>query len=113
MELLNTLNQRANSQCELCAASDGLTAFAVGPKPGDSADEFVLACTSCVAQLADPARIDANHWRCLNDSMWSDISAVQVLVWRVLNHLAATEDWPQALLDMLYLDDETQGWASA
>jgi len=32
--------------------------------------------------------------------------------WRILNRLKA-EGWPQDLLDMLYLDDETLKWAEA
>ena len=49
--------------------------------------------------------MDANHWRCLNNSMWNTEPAVQIVVWRLLHQLRA-EGWPQDLLDMLYLDDE-------
>ena len=42
--------------------------------------------------------------------MWSEVPAVQVLAWRMLHHLRA-EGWPQALLDMLYLEAETLAWA--
>ena len=56
--------------------------------------------------------MDANHWRCLNDSMWSTVPAVQVIAWRMLSRLKA-EGWPQDLLDMLYLDEELQAWAEA
>ncbi len=38
--------------------------------------------------------------------------AVQVMAWRMLNRLAA-EGWPQDLLEMLYLDEETLLWAQA
>jgi protein PhnA len=44
--------------------------------------------------------------------MWSQVPAVQVLAWRMLTRLSA-EGWPQELLDMLYLDDETLAWAKA
>ncbi|MCW8922371.1 MAG: alkylphosphonate utilization protein, partial [Gammaproteobacteria bacterium] len=57
-------------------------------------------------------KIDVNHWRCLNDSMWNQTPAVQVMAWRMLDRLSA-EGWPQDLLDMLYLDDETLAWAKA
>ena len=53
-----------------------------------------------------------NHWRCLNDSMWSQVPAVQVMAWRMLNQLRS-EGWAQDLLDMLYLDDQTMAWAQA
>ena len=44
--------------------------------------------------------------------MWSTVPAVQVMAWRLLNSLRH-EGWPQDLLDMLYLDDETLAWARA
>lgn len=56
--------------------------------------------------------MDANHWRCLNTSMWSTVPAVQVMAWRLLNSLRH-EGWPQDLLDMLYLDEETLAWAKS
>lgn len=42
--------------------------------------------------------------------MWSSVPAVQVIVWRVL-HSLRHEGWPQDLLDMLFLDEETLAWA--
>ena len=56
--------------------------------------------------------MDTDHWRCLNDSMWSQVPAIQVMAWRLLTRLCA-EGWPQGLLDMLYPDDETLAWAQA
>ena len=56
--------------------------------------------------------MDANHWHCLNDSMWSPVPAVQVMAWRLLHRLSA-EGWSHDLLDMLYLDEETLAWAQA
>jgi protein PhnA len=53
-----------------------------------------------------------NHWRCLNDSMWSQVPAVQVMAWRVLKKLSV-EPWAQDLLDMLYLEEDVQKWAEA
>ena len=44
--------------------------------------------------------------------MWSEVPAVQIMAWRMLTRLK-TEGWPQDLLDMLYLDEETLAWAKA
>ncbi|MEY3424774.1 MAG: hypothetical protein RL679_132, partial [Bacteroidota bacterium] len=41
-----------------------------------------------------------------------EVPAVQVVAWRMLNRLK-TEGWPQDLLDMLYLDEETMTWAKS
>ncbi|WNJ18412.1 alkylphosphonate utilization protein [Pontibacter sp. G13] len=73
-------------------------------------DDMIVACQTCRAQLEAPETMDPNHWRCLNDSMWSETPAVQVVAWRVLSRLSG-EGWPQELLDMLYLDEETAAWA--
>lgn len=54
--------------------------------------------------------MDPNHWRCLNDSMWSAVPAVQVMAWRVL-HRIREEGWPQDLLDMMYMESEQLEWA--
>jgi protein PhnA len=56
--------------------------------------------------------MEANHWRCLNDSMWSQVPAVQVVAWRLLTRLR-DEGWPRELLEMLYLDENTLRWAQA
>jgi protein PhnA len=72
----------------------------------------VLICPTCREQIETPEKTDANHWRCLNDSMWSQVPAVQVMAWRMLTRLS-DQGWPLELLDMLYLDDETLAWAQA
>ena len=56
--------------------------------------------------------MDANHWRCLNDSMWSEHKPVQIIAWRMLHRLKS-EGWPQDLLDMMYLEEEDLDWANA
>jgi len=71
-----------------------------------------LLCATCRQQLDDPEAMNPDHWRCLNDSMWSEVPAVQVLAWRALFRLRG-EGWPQDLLDMMYLDEETLAWAKA
>lgn len=112
MSSLDVLISRSGNTCELCGAKEQLSAFAVGPDSDNSAEQSLLACTLCHVGLADPTNVDINHWRCLNDSMWSEHAPVQVMAWRLL-HLLSAEDWPRELLDMLYLDDELLAWAKA
>ncbi len=112
MTIEQALHTRSESKCELCGATDALSVFPVPPSSDDSVDQSVLLCDSCRSQIENPEQIDPNHWRCLNDSMWSQVPAVQVLAWRMLNRLRG-EGWPQDLLDMMYLDEETQAWAEA
>ena len=112
MSTEQALHTRSNSTCELCGATDDLSVFEVAPHDSGSADDCVLVCGTCREQIDNPDKMDANHWRCLNDSMWSQVPAVQVMAWRMLTRLRA-EGWPQDLLDMLYLDDDTLAWAQA
>lgn len=106
------LHERSGSQCELCGTTEALAVYDVPPQSDGSADQSVLACATCRGQIADPDTMDPNHWRCLNDSMWTPVPAVQVVAWRMLNRLSR-EGWPQELLDMLYLDEETLAWAQS
>lgn len=112
MSIEKTLHERSGSKCELCGSPDELNVYEVPSSPASGADASVLLCSTCRSQIEDPAKVEVNHWRCLNDSMWSQVPAVQVMAWRMLTRLRA-EGWPQELLDMLYLDEETQAWAAA
>ena len=106
------LHARSETKCELCRASDSLTVYAVPPTSDHSAEQSVLACTTCHGQIESDDALDTNHWRCLNDSMWTPVPAVQVVAWRMLSRLN-NEVWAQDLLAQLYLDDETLAWAQA
>ncbi|MCG8311877.1 MAG: PhnA domain-containing protein [Pseudomonadales bacterium] len=112
MSTENALIERSNGVCELCGASENLAVFAVPPNSDGSVDQSLYLCTICTSQIENPDQVDPNHWRCLNDSMWSQVPAVQVLAWRMLHQLAA-EGWPQELLEMLYLEDDVLKWAKA
>ena len=105
-----TLHTRSESKCELCSVTENLNVYEVPPESNGDADQCILICKTCLDQIENPDKVDVNHWRCLNDSMWNQEPAVQVMAWRMLTRLS-TEGWPQDLLDTLYLDDETQAWA--
>jgi protein PhnA len=106
----NTLHARSESKCELCSSTENLIVYEIPPDSDGSADQSVLICDTCHNQIENPDKVNIHHWRCLNDSMWSQIPAVQVTAWRMLTRLK-DEGWPQDLLDMLYLDDRTLDWA--
>ena len=112
MSTEKALHARSEFKCELCGATESLGVYEVPPNSNGSVDECVLVCETCREQIENPEKVDVHHWRCLNDSMWSQVPAVQVMVWRMLTRLS-TEGWPQGLLDMLYLDEGTQAWAQA
>lgn len=106
------LQSRSESKCELCSATENLTVYEIPPESNGNPEQSVLICKTCKEQIENPDKVDPNHWRCLNDSMWSQVPAVQVMSWRMLSRMSS-EGWPQDLLDMLYLDDELLTWAQA
>lgn len=112
MNTEKALHARSESKCELCSTTERLGVYEVPPSSNGSADECALICETCREQIENPEKVDVHHWRCLNDSMWSQVPAVQVTVLRMLKRLS-TEGWPQDLLDMLYLDEGTQALAQA
>lgn len=111
MSIEQTLQNRSGHKCELCGSEEGLSVYEVAPSDG-SAEQSILVCSTCKGQIENPDTMDANHWRCLNDSMWNQEPAVQVMAYRLLNQLRS-EGWPQDLLDMMYLEDSIREWAEA
>ena len=79
MSLLQDLENRSGNACELCASTNNLTIYEVKPVSTAGFDGSILACEICVNQIENTEEIDVNHWRCLNDSMWSQFKPVKVL----------------------------------
>ena len=107
MNVKDGLLKRSNGVCELCGSDLSLSVYEVSPSNG-SVEQSILVCATCIEQIKDVDKMDENHWRCLNDSMWSTESAVQVMAYRLLKKLGS-----QDLLDMLYLEDDIKKWADA
>lgn len=112
MKLLDELAQRSNNQCELCGSSANLSAYTVSPKPDGYAENSAWLCQTCRDQLERKEPLDPQHWNILSEKMWAEVPAIQVLSWRILQRLK-DESWAAELLEIFYLDDETQAWASA
>ncbi len=112
MSIEKTIQERAASQCEICSSKNNLSLYEVPPHPKGTVDDTILICETCKAQIENPDEVDPNHWRCLNESMWSEVDAVKVIAWRMLNRLKS-EGWTQDLLDMIYLEEDTLKWAAA
>lgn len=109
MAIVQALVERSENKCELCSSTESLQAFVVLPSDG-SIEQSILICHTCDEQLTT---MEPKHWRCLNNSMWSIIPAVQVMAYRLLKQLAVDEVWAQDLLAMLYLEPKVQLWADA
>lgn len=110
VDMQRKLDKRSGSKCELCTSEENLSIYQVPPNPRGDENDSILICSTCSEQIEDPEKVDANHWRCLNDSMWSEVDAVKVVAYRMLDRLKS-EGWPQDLLDMIYLDEDALAWA--
>jgi protein PhnA len=105
------LHERSGSHCELCSGTSDLQVYHVMPESAEN-DNEILICGTCASEISKVEKLDANHWRALNTSMWSEVPAVQVMAWRLLTRLKNEgEAWALDLLDTLYLEDETLSWA--
>lgn len=109
MNHFKELSQRAGHKCELCASTDGLSEYVVPPKNGDNIEDCLLVCASCLSQINGEAPLIPDHWRCLNEAIWSEHAAVKILAKIQLEALSG-EAWAQDLLDSMYLDDDCQNW---
>ena|ERR1700761_5572320 len=103
---------RSEQKCELCNSTDTLGLYAVPPQTANTDENCIIACDKCRAQLDKKEELDSKHWVCLTETMWSEVPAVQVVAWRMLNRLR-NESWAADNLDMLYLDDDKLLWAKA
>jgi protein PhnA len=106
------LIDRSGNACELCLSTREMTPFLLDERNSTISENYVLVCSKCKSQIEQTESLEPNHWRCLNESMWSEVQAVKVISWRMLNRLKQ-HAWSQELLEMMYIDDETLTWAKA
>lgn len=109
------VRKRAQEICELCghAEPENLAMYEVPKTPEyiEAENNAILVCTKCSSEF-DAEERDENHWRCLNDSMWSSAPPVQVMAWRML-HRIKPFGWPRDLIDTMYMDEQQLEWAAA
>ena len=106
------LKKRSNNCCELCESNSSLSIYEVPTDSQGNAYDSILVCEVCKSQLEKKSPLNAEHWACLNTAMWSEIPAVQVVSWRLLNRLK-DQSWAADALDMMYFDDDTMAWAKS
>ncbi|MBL4771480.1 MAG: PhnA domain-containing protein [Planctomycetes bacterium] len=105
------LRERSSGQCELCTTQPGTSAHQVQPVREADAASSLLVCDNCASSI-EGGDLQAKDWFCLQDSIWSEIPAVQVVTWRMLNRLGS-ESWAQDLLEQVYMEDDMMDWAKA
>ena len=112
MKLDDLLRQRSNNTCELCKSATNVALYEVPPQDQSTAENSILICSKCLAQIEKREELNSTHWNCLTEAMWSEVPGVQVVSWRMLNRLR-NESWAADNLDMMYLDEDRLAWAKA
>lgn len=107
-KFLDELQSRSEGKCELCLGSVKLSPLLVPNSPFDNAEGCILSCESCNSQLETSSQPE--YWKCLEKTLWTQVPAVQVTIWRQLSRLKA-HTWADDLLGQLYLDPSTLDWA--
>ncbi len=111
MKTEEQLRQRSGNKCELSGISENLVVYDVPFAPNSDANGSILICEKCLNQIEKKEELDSKFWEnFLLSSMWSEIPAIQVVSWRMLNRFR-NESWASDALDMMYLDEETLAWA--
>ena len=108
------LVRRSRSRCELCDKGGvKLEVYELLPLEEEPyVDGCIFICESCLKQIAHPKKMVPSYWRCLNNSLWSEVPAVQVMSVRMLRRLAKVEQhWAEELLENAYLEPDLEEWS--
>ncbi len=109
------LVRRSRSRCEMCGKQGvKLEPFEVPPVEEETMiDRCLFVCDGCRKQIAEPWKMIPSQWRCLGETLYSEVPAVQVVSFRLLRRIAKTERWAQDQLEHAYLDPALEAWADA
>lgn len=111
MTVTPDLLSSAGHACEICQSTTELQTYHVVPEAMAVGRSQIVSCSQCANQMnGEDDGLDANHWRVLNEAIWSVVPAVKVVCWRMIQRLK-NEPWIQDLEGMLFLEDQEQIWA--
>ena len=109
---MEVLISRAGGCCELCGSDTAPAAHAVDAGADGNPDKSVLLCAECLPLVASGEALIGSRWFCLQESVWSEVAAVQVLSFRLLHRLSG-QTWASDLLEQVYLEDDVRKWAES
>ncbi len=105
------LARRAKSKCELCeAAGEKLAIVELPPEPRDpEIERCVMLCDACAEAIREPKRFAAgDHWRCLAQTVWSEVPAVQAAALRLLKRQEGSQVWARETLESVFPEAEVE-----
>lgn len=112
MSIEEQISERSGKQCELSKVKSKLGVYEVSPAGEKDSSRYIYISEKCINQLEGKEELEPGFWSFLKDSMWSEVPAVQVVSWRMLNRLR-NEAWAMEALEIMYLDDDLLEWAKA
>jgi len=106
------LARRSKSHCELSQRSGvSLHIYEVEPVPNEpDYEKCIFLCEDVIDVIRAPKSIVADEWRHLGELIWTDIPALQVMVYRILSYIGKDHVWAQNIIDEAYLDEEIIEW---
>lgn len=108
MSISPKLSERNQGTCELCNANPATREFLVSPKKDETVENQVAVCEVCSSKMDEEG--NADHWRCLEGSIWSPEPAVQALSYRLL-YKHKNEEWADSVINSVDLDESVVQWA--
>src|SRR5690606_31697717 len=111
MNLEENLKQRSGGSCELSNATENLKVYQVNYSGETNDARSILISEKCIAQIEKTQEADSAFWEpILPISMWSEIPAIKVISWRMLQRFR-NESWAVDALEMIYLEEQELDWA--
>lgn len=108
MAISTKLNERCQGICELCNSSPAIHEYVVSPKKDNLVENEVALCDTCLNNISN--KEEADHWRCLEGSIWNSEPSVQALSYRLLN-IYKEQEWANNVISSIELDENTVQWA--
>lgn len=113
MKLEDILKDRSGNVCELSGTADSLVIYEVPFAKNKGAESTILISSKCFDQIEKKELPEAKFWEdILPTAMWSEVPAVQVVAYRMLNRFR-NESWAVDAIDMIYMDEDNLEWAQA
>lgn len=111
MSLEENLRNRSGNSCELSNATENLKVYLVNYNGESNDQRSILISEKCIAQIEKTEEADSAFWEpILPIAMWSEIPAIKVVSWRMLQRFR-NESWAVDALDMIYMEDHELEWA--
>lgn len=108
MSISQELKNRNQHLCELCNTENATIEYVVSPKNEELIENKVALCPTCLSSMDNK---DQNfHWRCLEESIWSQEPSIQALSYRILHDLKK-EEWASKLINSVDFSDDIIQWA--